>query len=211
MTLQIVLYNIMTGGEGRADPLAEVVLAQNPDVVAVIEAITTRGEDAPLRRLARRLDMEFVTAASSLDSTHAVALLSRFPIVRSVDWSLAKGLDQPTLLADVDVPDAGGASMVVSIVVTHMKVPVELPTSELVLGTFESPIVIEGFVDANDLPTRPTTPAPTDRVDRILLSPNWHAQNVRIETDRLATYASDHYPVVARLRRTSAAVSTLST
>ena len=36
--MRIVRYNILDGGEGRADPLAEVIEAQRPDLVALVEA-----------------------------------------------------------------------------------------------------------------------------------------------------------------------------
>ena len=31
--MRVVSYNILDGGEGRADPLAEVLIARRPDVV----------------------------------------------------------------------------------------------------------------------------------------------------------------------------------
>jgi len=34
--MRVVSYNILTGGEGRADPLAEVLLAQRADVIALV-------------------------------------------------------------------------------------------------------------------------------------------------------------------------------
>ena len=34
--MRIVSYNILDGGEGRADPLAEVIEAQRPEVVALV-------------------------------------------------------------------------------------------------------------------------------------------------------------------------------
>ena len=37
--MRICSYNILDGGEGRADPLAEVILAQRPDIVAIVEAV----------------------------------------------------------------------------------------------------------------------------------------------------------------------------
>ena len=36
--MRLVSYNILDGGEGRADPLAEVLLAQRADVVVLLEA-----------------------------------------------------------------------------------------------------------------------------------------------------------------------------
>ena len=36
--MKLVSYNILDGGEGRADPLAEVIESQSPDIVVLIEA-----------------------------------------------------------------------------------------------------------------------------------------------------------------------------
>ena len=76
--MRIASYNILKGGEGRADPLAEVLEAQRPDIVALIEA------DVPVtvERIARRLGMDVVTGEGK---DHSVALLSRWPITQSVN------------------------------------------------------------------------------------------------------------------------------
>ena len=34
--MRLVSYNILDGGEGRADPLAEVIEAQRPDVIGLV-------------------------------------------------------------------------------------------------------------------------------------------------------------------------------
>jgi exodeoxyribonuclease III len=83
MRMRLVSYNILDGGEGRADPLAEVLIAQRPDIVALIEA----DNDAVVERIAGRLEMEFVQAAGK---RHSIALLSRWPIVESVNHSLLR-------------------------------------------------------------------------------------------------------------------------
>src|SRR5918992_885674 len=71
--MRIVSYNILDGGEGRADPLAEVIEAQRPDVVALVEA-----EDLTVvARIARRLKMDFVHAPGN---SHASVLMSCYPI-----------------------------------------------------------------------------------------------------------------------------------
>lgn len=78
--MRILSYNILEGGEGRADPLCEVILAQDADVVALIEA----DDAAVLDRLARRTKMDVIHAAGKKGS---VALLSRFPIRDSINHS----------------------------------------------------------------------------------------------------------------------------
>ena len=51
--MRIVAWNILDGGVGRADPIAEVLLAQRADVVMVLEA----DDEAVVDRLSRRLNM----------------------------------------------------------------------------------------------------------------------------------------------------------
>src|ERR1700743_39824 len=96
--MRLVSYNILDGGEGRADPLAEVIEAQNPDIVALIEA------DVPSvnERIAKRLGMDFVHAVGNSDS---VALLSKWTIVDSINHGvMQKGLSKSCLEATVVSP-----------------------------------------------------------------------------------------------------------
>jgi endonuclease/exonuclease/phosphatase family metal-dependent hydrolase len=79
--MRIVSYNILDGGEGRADPLAEVIEAQRPDVVALVEA----GVAPVVERIAARLQMDFIIAESD---GGAAALLSRYPIAESINHAL---------------------------------------------------------------------------------------------------------------------------
>src|SRR5271154_4998770 len=76
--MRLVSYNILDGGEGRADPIAEILAAQRADIIALVEA------DKPeiVERIAARLDMEVIDA---IGKRHSVALLSRWPIVESVN------------------------------------------------------------------------------------------------------------------------------
>src|SRR5437868_4503721 len=76
--MRIISYNILDGGVGRADPLAEVIEAQRPDVVGLVEA----DDLAVVERIANRLKMDYVHAAGN---SHAAALLSRYPIVESIN------------------------------------------------------------------------------------------------------------------------------
>jgi exodeoxyribonuclease-3 len=79
--MRLVSYNILDGGEGRADPLAEVIEAQQPDVVALVEADNA----AVVERIASRLKMDFVQATGR---RHGAAILSRWPILESINHSL---------------------------------------------------------------------------------------------------------------------------
>src|SRR2546423_8323853 len=94
--MRIVSYNILTGGEGRADPLAEVLLAQRADVIALVEA----EDPAVLERIARRLKMDYVQAMGN--KSGASALLSRLPIRDSINHSAVQsGLSKSLLQASV--------------------------------------------------------------------------------------------------------------
>src|SRR5205085_2498146 len=98
--MRLISYNILDGGEGRADPLAEVIEAQRPDIVALIEADFMWA----LERIAARLKMDFIHAPGKKGS---VALLSRWPITASVNH----GLLWPKLtkaMLEVEVATPGG-------------------------------------------------------------------------------------------------------
>ena len=81
--MKLVSYNILDGGEGRADPLAEVIEAQRPDIVVLVEA------DVPdvVERIARRMNMDYVWAEGK---KHGGAILSRWRIVESINHSLLR-------------------------------------------------------------------------------------------------------------------------
>jgi endonuclease/exonuclease/phosphatase family metal-dependent hydrolase len=97
--MRLISYNILDGGEGRADPLAEVIEAQRADVVALIEADNTD----VIERIARRLSMDHVRAEGK---KHSVCLLSRHPIVETVNHAaLRDGV--PCLLEAVVRVDGG--------------------------------------------------------------------------------------------------------
>jgi endonuclease/exonuclease/phosphatase family metal-dependent hydrolase len=88
--MRLFSYNVLDGGEGRADPLAEVIEAQRADVVALIEADNTD----VIERISKRLAMDYVRAEGK---EHAVCLLSRWPIVETVNHAALRN-DVPCLL-----------------------------------------------------------------------------------------------------------------
>jgi endonuclease/exonuclease/phosphatase family metal-dependent hydrolase len=97
--MRIVSYNILDGGEGRADPLAEVIAAQRPDVVALVEADNAE----TLHRIARRLSMDVIQAPGE---NHASALLSRWPITDTINHAANNPeIKQSFLEATVQTPD----------------------------------------------------------------------------------------------------------
>lgn len=77
--VRIISYNILDGGVGRADPIAEVLLAQRPDVVGLVEA----DDPAILDRIAWRLGFDCIAAEGRKGRT--AALLTRGRILESIN------------------------------------------------------------------------------------------------------------------------------
>ncbi len=82
--MRLVSYNILDGGEGRADPLAEVIEAQRADIVVLVEADHPEVNE----RIARRLKMDLVHAPGN---ARAVAILTRWTIVDSINHAPLRG------------------------------------------------------------------------------------------------------------------------
>src|SRR5947209_11504358 len=109
--MRLFSYNILDGGEGRADPLAEVIEAQRPDVVALIEADVM----PVLERIANRLKMDFIHAPGNKGS---VALLRRWPIRETINHApLRPNLTKSLLEATVVEP--GGREWVIGALHLH--------------------------------------------------------------------------------------------
>ena len=99
LEMRLISYNILEGGGGRADLLAEVIIAQRPDVVGLVEA----DDLAVVERIAGRLKMDFIHAPGN---EHASALLSRFPIRQTINHAaLSPGLKNSLLEATLVTPD----------------------------------------------------------------------------------------------------------
>ena len=250
--MRIVSYNILNGGVGRADPIGEVLEAQNADVIVLIEA------DDPwvVDRIARRLKMDAVTGAGV---QHSVAILSRSPIGHSVNHAGFDGAGPRSWLEARIEPSHGCPLAVMAIHLTPRALAAnekkrlselqrvlaatqawrDSATPHVLVGDFNanapqqrieidrcktstqkafaenghqiprdaiSFLLQHGYVDslaaargdaAFDAVTF-TTHQPGQRVDYVFtfgLTPG----DAWIEQDRLATYASDHYPIGADL------------
>jgi endonuclease/exonuclease/phosphatase family metal-dependent hydrolase len=254
--MRIVSYNILDGGEGRADPLAEVIESQRPDIVALVEA-----EYLPVvERIAARLKMDFVHAPGNAGAS---ALLSRWTIRQSINHApLHPELERSFLDATVVAPD--GMELDVGVVHLHAygrELDEQQRQRELavVLNAFDGarrdnrPHILAGDFNANSptqqiepaackqrtrddwaanggsLPRRVvqtlldagytdtleafdaakagklgtfTTQFPGERVDYIFSHSieRGRIESAWIEYDRLAKYASDHFPVGAQLQ-----------
>lgn len=254
--MRLLSYNILDGGIGRADPIAEILQAQRPDIVVLLEA----DELAVVERIADRLQMDFVHSAGR---KHACAVLSRYAIRDSVNLApLHSDLTNSFTLASMVEPS--GRIWRVGAVHLHAKATiadeqVRLKEAEAILyltqklrdtgmshvlaGDFNanSPIqkivrekckpstqeqmdqnggilprqvisrlVGEGYVDtlrahcgdrAGEMGSF-STQHPGQRVDYILAHGIAVGQiaDAWIENDRLATFASDHYPIGVEIR-----------
>jgi endonuclease/exonuclease/phosphatase family metal-dependent hydrolase len=249
--MRLFSYNILDGGEGRADPLAEVVEANRPDVVGLVEAT----DGAVIERIAHRLKMDFVHAPGR--ESQASALLTPWTIRDSINHGLLrKGLSKSLL--EASVVDPKGKAWVFGVVHLHaharerereLDVVLEVfrrhreaNTPHVIMGDFNSnsPMqeidiskvkpgtreeweangkqiprrVIQRMLDAGYVDTLAaadpeaakidgtfTTQFPGQRVDFIFVyGLDAAAARVKsgwIEQDRLAKYASDHFPVGA--------------
>src|SRR5438876_11722841 len=96
--MRLISYNTLDGGEGRADPLAEIVIAQRADIVALLECDNTD----VLNRIAARLSMDFVHGQGK---KHAAAILSRWIIRDSINHAaLSKKIANSFLEATIIDP-----------------------------------------------------------------------------------------------------------
>jgi len=253
--MRIVSYNILTGGEGRADPLVEVLLAQRADVIGLVEA----EDPAVLERIARRLNMDYIQA---IGNSGASALLSRFPIRDSINHAALQPKISKSLL-QASVIDAAGKLWHFGVVHLHPRATEADETQReaelqivskifaplrqqkaphFLIGDFNanSPIqqidlanckpktreqaqanggkiprrvvqtlLNEGYIDtyqsaepnlASNNGTF-TTQFPGQRVDYIFAHslPASRIKTAWIEYDRLAKYASDHFPIGAEI------------
>lgn len=200
MRVRFLSYNIMTGGEGRADPIAEVILGRSADVVGLHEATDL----AVLRRIARRLEMDFVAAACAGGRT---ALLSRHRILDSANVGLVHASAMPVLDATLDV-----AGREVAVRVAHVADRAEATRMFGLLGTRRMPDVMLmsyepplGFKVADeevlpaDTPSPDSLAKPVRQADEVLVAPRWAIVEQWSERDRLALYASDHLPAGAEV------------
>jgi exodeoxyribonuclease III len=83
MTMSILSYNILAGGEDRLPHLARVIEHQRPDVVALLEA----RNHAHAEELAQQLKMELIFGEANNGLDH-VAWLSRLPVIRAENHRL---------------------------------------------------------------------------------------------------------------------------
>lgn len=99
--MRIMTYNVLDGGLGRIDPLAEVILAQEPDVLCLQEVTDESRLDQLNARLGMHVSLGRPTTPGDRPSM-AVAILTREP----VEWHQAIYLspDRSALRVDFKKP-----------------------------------------------------------------------------------------------------------
>jgi endonuclease/exonuclease/phosphatase family metal-dependent hydrolase len=254
--MRIITYNILDGGEGRADPLAEVIEAQHPDLVSLVEA----DDLSVLERIAKRLNMDLIQAPGK--GGKASALLSRLRIRDSINHgAVHPEITKSLLEATVVTPEFGDLPVgIVHLTAGAYESDERTREKELaaVLAAFKRhrdanrPHLLAGDFNANS-PAQQIDPArtkpktqkawesnggqiprrvvqrlldagyadtlqafdpraaatlttfstkdPGQRVDYVFAYniPTSRIRRAWVETDRLATYASDHYPYCVEL------------
>jgi endonuclease/exonuclease/phosphatase family metal-dependent hydrolase len=111
MTLRILSYNILAGGENRLPLIASVLQQQQPDLVALQEARSRSNAQA----LARQLGMSFTFGEAQNTNKDHVVWLSRLPVLHAENHSLP--IFAKTLL-EIEVIWKG---MPLALFTTHLK------------------------------------------------------------------------------------------
>lgn len=168
--VRLISYNILDGGEGRADPLAEVILAQRADIVVLVEA----EDPTVLDRISRRLAMDSI---QGMGKSHASAILSRWPIRDSINHALLVPEISRSLLEATVIDPAGREWIVAALHLPAGATDADERRREIELGAvlqiFErhreasQPHIIAGDFNAN---------APSQRIDPSRCKPKTREQ-----------------------------------
>ena len=180
MRLRIVGYNILSGGEGRADPLAEVLIAQQADIILIEQATN----DEVLQRLAIRLDMVSRTIG---DLPIRYAIFSRDPVDELIDF---KSQSNANIFVAKWSSKLKGVSVGIGPDEPPLKVHIWAFNQIKPDGWIEPKLRIQRRADDSSSNERPGR-----SVSSVLVSDNVKLIDAWIETNRLAVYASDHLPV----------------
>lgn len=228
--LVIVSYNIHRGvGLDRRvdlDRIAKVVAETGADVLGLQEVIRQNGTGHADQAayLARRLGMAVVMGETRAhgNGTYGNAVLTRLPIVCSVRCDLSWARREPRGCLRVDLAVNGSALHVfnchfglafrerreqLELLAGFIRVSEEIAGPRVVMGDFNEwhrgPIT-RGLKRefASPMRRRRTHPAvfPLFALDRIYWDRDLEGEAFRVHRSRLARVASDHLPVVARLR-----------
>jgi len=228
--LRIATYNIHGGlpawtaqsKRQLVGRIARVIEELDADIVALQE-VPLGGSEAPdvLSQL-RELSGMFAVEGPTLDTAkrrYGNAVLSRLPVrmARTLDLSFHRR--EPRGALDADIECAGG---LIRVVATHLGLSATERSAQVrtLLTAFDNselPVILLG--DINEWFVRGRAlrallshfrPAPAPRtfptfcpifaLDRIWMHPGEYMVDVAVHRSEMARQASDHYPLVARIR-----------
>lgn len=234
--ITVMSYNVhhcnppSAGDKIDVEAIAKVILAEKPDLVALqeIDVNTERSGKGnnQARLLGEMTGMKyyFSKAIDHQGGDYGVAVLSRFPIVDSINYRLPIYPDKPEefrTIAAVKVILPTGQNLLFASTHLGLKEPNRLLQAEKIIEHFgknDLPMILAGDFNAvpeskviqyfdqyftrtckNDcLPTIPVE-IPNKTIDFIMFNSkdSFETINMRVIDEK---YASDHLPVVARLR-----------
>lgn len=229
MPIIVVSYNIHRGvGLDRRldlDRIAAVIAETGPDVAALQEVVRdpagTHADQA--EHLAQALGMELVMGETRRwgDGTYGNAVLTRLPVLGTARCDLSHGAREPRGALRVDL---AAGDLAVHVYNAHLglafrerRQQVDVLRRFLRMDPHRGPRVLLG--DFNEWHPGPVTrrlrrefrspmrlrrthpaPFPLFKLDRIYWDAALEGEAFRVHQSRLARVASDHLPVVARLR-----------
>jgi endonuclease/exonuclease/phosphatase family metal-dependent hydrolase len=228
--LVVASYNIHRGiGLDRRrdlDRIARVIAEIGPDVIGLQEVVRQNGVAAAdqAQYLAAALGMSVVMGATRPfgDGTYGNAVLTRLPVLASAGCDLSCNGREPRGCLRVDLGVNGTALHVFNchfgLAFHERRAQIQLLHAFLRAADCEGPRLLLG--DFNEWHRGPVTrglrrefsspmrrmrrthPAmfPLFRLDRIYWDVELQGEEFHVHTSRLARVASDHLPVVARLR-----------
>jgi endonuclease/exonuclease/phosphatase family metal-dependent hydrolase len=208
--------------------IADVIAEMSPDIVGLQEVIredgSHHGDQAAF--LATRLRMELImgeTRSHGHGGTYGNAVLTRLPVLASTRCNLSRGTREPRGCLRVDIGVAGTCLHVfnchfglglrerreqLDLLAGFIRVSAGIEGPRVVMGDFNEwhrgPIT-RGLRLEFSSPMRRmrrTHPAvfPLFRLDRIYWDVELEGEAFHVHRSRLARIASDHLPVMARLR-----------
>jgi endonuclease/exonuclease/phosphatase family metal-dependent hydrolase len=222
MNVTVASYNIHKGeGLDRRHDLprtAEVLRELEADLIGIQEVFGPQAET-----LGRTLGMNMAMGVTRLRDgvPYGNAVLTRFPIQRSREFDLTKPPREPRGGIRLDIPVGSQtlhlfnvhfglkiserAHQVEALVLRHMFGD-DLVGPRVVMGDlnewFPGPVrrMLRSHFHGPCFRRTHPAPLPIFALDRIYWDRHVHADGFRVHRSRLARIASDHLPVVARLR-----------
>jgi endonuclease/exonuclease/phosphatase family metal-dependent hydrolase len=222
----VATWNIHSsiGTDGRLAPerIGQVIKEMNADIVGLQE-VPLGGEDWPdvlgiLRGATGFHGVEGPTHCNPR-RRYGNAVLSRYPIIASRSIDLSFGRCEPRGALDADINCHGHP---LRIIVTHLGLRpgerrAQIKTLLEVFGTNQMPMILMGDINEwltwgrplrmlerhfEAVPAPATFPSryPVFALDRIWISPRHRLVHVKVHITDLSRLASDHLPLIARIK-----------